>query len=34
LNSGTEFVITLLKVPVLLEHEDMLQQQLGELESL
>jgi two-component system NtrC family sensor kinase len=34
LNSGTEFVVTLLKAPVLLEHEDMLQQQLGELESL
>ena len=34
LNSGTEFVVTLLKEPILLEHEDMLQQQLNELESL
>jgi two-component system NtrC family sensor kinase len=32
LNSGTEFSVTLLKEPVLLEHEDMLQQQLEELE--
>ncbi|MFT5224669.1 MAG: two-component system NtrC family sensor kinase [Polaribacter sp.] len=34
LNSGTEFIITLLQEPILLEHEDMLQQQLEELKSL
>lgn len=34
LNSGTEFIITLLRDPVLLEHEDMLQQQLEEIESV
>ncbi|MFT7497409.1 MAG: two-component system NtrC family sensor kinase, partial [Urechidicola sp.] len=34
LDSGTQFIITLLKEPVLLEHEDMLQEQLGEVESV
>jgi two-component system NtrC family sensor kinase len=34
LNLGTEFIVTLLQEPVLLGHEDMLQQQLDELESL
>lgn len=33
LNSGTEFIVTLLQEPVLLDQEDMLQQQLEEIES-
>jgi two-component system NtrC family sensor kinase len=34
LNSGSEFTITLLQEPILLEDEDMLLQQLEEIETI